>query len=410
MNWVDELATSIELSNDPVCEFFTGLPGSGKSTELLRLAKRLREQAKLLPVVINAEQKLDLASPVEVADLLVTTLLRVDEDVLGAEGKSAKDALKESRLDRFWHWLKNTNVELRPLEVSASGKVGLNDKNEISASAKAAIDLKTDPSIRNQIRDRVTKDPITFMKAVREDLASLENRVKKKKKFAGIVVLFDSLEKLNGLSGDNWGEVLGSAERVFGPQASFLRLPMHVIYTIPPVLVLRMKLNVHYMPMIKLHDKETRKPFEAGYEAAMDIIRRRVPDEILNEVFGATNKDGRLRRMVEWSGGYPREIVRLLQKYVARSNLDEATFKRILSMTGDEYEQTIPENAYPWLARVAVEKKLVIPDDSHREIADRMLMNNVVLRYQNDHQWFDLHPAIRRLSGIEAEIRKLDKG
>jgi hypothetical protein len=30
-NWVNALANRIELSNGPMCEFFTGLPGSGKS-------------------------------------------------------------------------------------------------------------------------------------------------------------------------------------------------------------------------------------------------------------------------------------------------------------------------------------------------------------------------------------------
>lgn len=44
-NWVNRLARQIELSgNNPVCKYFTGLRGSGKSTELKRLAARLEDK------------------------------------------------------------------------------------------------------------------------------------------------------------------------------------------------------------------------------------------------------------------------------------------------------------------------------------------------------------------------------
>ena len=43
INWVERMAGRIELSNTPVFELFTGLPGSGKSTELRRLAARLEQ-------------------------------------------------------------------------------------------------------------------------------------------------------------------------------------------------------------------------------------------------------------------------------------------------------------------------------------------------------------------------------
>ncbi|WP_437715606.1 hypothetical protein WMF45_03820 [Sorangium sp. So ce448] len=80
-NWSDALANRIELSEKPVCEFFTGLPGSGKSTELKHLAARLKDKdgAKLLPVLIDAELVLDIYNPIDIPDILVAILYKTDE-------------------------------------------------------------------------------------------------------------------------------------------------------------------------------------------------------------------------------------------------------------------------------------------------------------------------------------------
>jgi hypothetical protein len=35
-----------------------------------------------------------------------------------------------------------------------------------------------------------------------------------------------------------------------------------------------------------------------------------------------------------------------------------------------------------------------------------MLSNNAVLRYLNDRDWFDLHPAVREIPGVAEAIRR----
>jgi hypothetical protein len=199
-------------------------------------------------------------------------------------------------------------------------------------------------------------------------------------------------------------EVLTSAERVFTGGAPYLQLPVHVIYTLPPALVLRLSEPVHFLPMLKLYDRTGKRA--DGFEAARQIVRQRVPDDHLREFFGATSGEDRVERLIEWSGGYPREIVRLLQTFVAESSLDEPLLKRLLSIAADQYRRTVPENALRWLARVHVEKRLIIDDDTHRATVDLMVQNNVVLRYLNDAEWFDLHPAVREMPALRDEITR----
>lgn len=84
-NWMSKLASRIRLSSDgPLCEFFTGLPGTGKSTELRRLAQMLADEdgGNLLPVLIDAEASIDLANPIDVPDILGAILYRTDAAVL----------------------------------------------------------------------------------------------------------------------------------------------------------------------------------------------------------------------------------------------------------------------------------------------------------------------------------------
>ncbi len=158
--------------------------------------------------------------------------------------------------------------------------------------------------------------------------------------------------------------------------------------------------------MLKLHERDG-KP-AAGFEAAREIIRRRIPDEHLDEFFGAQNREARVKRLIEWSGGYPREIVRLLRSCVAEPFLDEELFERILSTAADEYRRTVLGSAYPLLARLFVDKpSQVLEQEEQREMVDRLLQNNVVLGYLNGEPWYDIHPAVQTLKGVTDEIARL---
>ena len=50
---------------------------------------------------------------------------------------------------------------------------------------------------------------------------------------------------------------------------------------------------------------------------------------------------------------------------------------------------------------------MIIDNDGHRETVDLMLQNNIVLRYQNDDPWVDLHPAVREMPSVVAAIAQL---
>ncbi len=409
---VDYLAQQIELSEEPVTALFTGLPGSGKSTELRRLAARLSmaDGANLLPVIIDAEEVLDLYTTIDVPDVLMAIVYKTEVTLLEAEGKKVDDALKESVTTRLWNWLTATEVGIQGIDLSAGAEAGISGGPsspvvaKVSAGARVVTTMKTSPTLRQEVRAKLASKMTAFVERVAEAMQAMNERAKRRKR-AGLVVIFDSLEKLRGGS-TTWEDVLKSAEDVFKGGAPNLRLPVHTVYTMPAALTYRMNIDVTFLPMLKLVDREGMR-CDDGFEAAREIIRKRVPDEHLSEILGPTNAKARVERILAWSGGYPREIVRLLQLCVQQPSLDEDRFEQLLAIAGDKLCRMVPENAYDWLAKVHLTKDPAAKAPEERPMIDDLLQNNVVLRYHNRHPWFDVHPAVREIPGIARAIEAL---
>ncbi|MFO0573103.1 MAG: hypothetical protein U1A78_03825 [Polyangia bacterium] len=410
-NWVNKLADEIEFSigdpaarmRKPACIYFTGLPGSGKSTEILRLRERLQGQ-KLLVVLIDADYRLDLTDVIDISDIYIAILYEVERQVLIAEGKNP-DTPGNGVFARLGELLESMSIDNVKLQVSVLGVL--------------ALEMKEQPSLRRQVRSRVAAHTRTFLQHCRLELQQLQERAQKCG-YAAVAVLLDSLEKLNGTS-TNADIVLDSAERLFSHSgAQHLALPVHVLYTLPPSLFLRLRthIDIEFMPMIKLWERPRdgeapghRRLYQSGLDAAEQLIRKRIPNEdLLRWFFGVNTAEAlseRLQRVILWSGGYPREIIRLLRNVIRSAPLTPQHFERLLKGSGSAYTNLLLGKDLPWLARVATKNVLLPQDEEERQAADRMFRNNVVLRYVNTSEWFDLHPAVREMDEVKEAIQKL---
>jgi hypothetical protein len=399
IDWVAKLARAIELSDSPTYQLFTGLRGSGKSTELLRLSQRLGEPGRgnFLSVVVSAEDTLDLTAPIDIPDVVLSIVAACERSLLEGEGKDPEEAMESGYFRRLWDWLTHVDATFTQAQFG------------IPKVASLTAELKSRPSLRERVRQTIGVHLNRFLKEVRDELAIMQSRARALGR-AGIVVIVDALEKLRGTTA-NWDAVLASAERIFSDGAPHLRLPIHVVYTVPPALVSRRRFaDVLFMPMIKLHQPPSAGGgrYQPGYDAAMELLLQRVPHKDLAEIFG-DETEARLERLIEWSGGYPRELVRLLQEALTSDTLplSASHFNRLLADVSAQYRKIIPADAFAWLARVAVDRYMTLDNEAQRQTADAMLSNNVILRYLNEDEWFDLHPAVRQIPGIAAEIERL---
>ncbi len=167
-NVVERIASRIELSNRPVLELFTGLPGSGKSTELRRLAARLKHpnRAHLLPIIVDAEEMLDLTSAIDSPDILAAIIFSTETELLRQEGKNPTDALQGSYVTRLWNWLAQTDVRLTQGEIAIPGGTNL------------ILEMKTRPTLRTLVRDIIATHLTTFLAKARDEMKLLNDRAR----------------------------------------------------------------------------------------------------------------------------------------------------------------------------------------------------------------------------------------
>lgn len=401
VSWVERLARPIELSPDrPIRQFVTGLPGSGKSTELRRLAARLGEPegANLLVVIVDAEVVLDLAQPIDVPDIIMVLVDAAERHVLELEGINPETSMQESYLGRLWHWLCTTEVSLDELKLGSDVK---------SVNAELVMKLKTQPSFRSRVRQALTTHLSRFLAEARTELELMDERARRAGR-AGLCLLFDSLEKNRGIS-TNWNQVLDGAEQVFGAGAPHLELPVHSIYTVPAALVGRRVSDIEFMPVIKLRDRHG-ETFAAGYASLRTLVRRRIEDDDLRKLLG-DSAESRIERLIEWSGGYPREIVKALQWIIELPEhpATDDDLERLHFEVRERYRAVVMRSDVPWLVSVARSKTLTTEDEEHRPIVDRALQNNVVLLYRNKDVWYDLHPAVYDIEMIERALREREE-
>jgi len=387
-SWADGLARQLELSEKPLRLLVTGLRGTGKSTELLKLEQRLSrrqpEGAHHLVVLVDGEEVFDLANEIDVPDILTAVVHATERAVLEAEGKDPDLALTDGYLKRLWTWLKSTDVTLDQVRLSPVKEVTL------------VAEMKTRPTLRQQIRHTLTEHFSTFLQRAREELVLLNERAQKAG-FARITVLFDSLEKLQGLS-TNWKQVLQSAEQVFVSGDRYLHLPVHAVYTVPPALLNRSNMGtIHYLPMVKLFDRKQRR-HQPGFDAMREIIGRRITDQGLSDLLGPAYEP-RIDRLIERSGGHPRQMVQMLRSLLTLPELPvtEGDVQRLFAEQRERYRMVLALEDAPWLRRIHRDKTMVRENAEQGESIDRALTNSVIFRYANDDVWYGLHPAVLEL-------------
>ena len=393
ISWMQRLATPIELSDRPSFQLLTGLPGSGKSTELRRLEAFLEGppgEPGFLVVRVDSEEALDLTQAIDTPDLIAVLVHEAEQRVLAMEG-ALEDAAENGYLARLWHWLSETEVDLSKAQLGAG-------------PAKLTVEMKTRTAFRQEMRAAVGRHFTRFLQEARDYLAELDARARRHG-WKGIVLILDSLEKLQGLA-STWTEVLESAERVFGGGAPHLQLPVHCLYTVPPALVYRLNMLVEFVPMVKLRDRDGRR-FEPGHQALRELVRRRVADGELQELLGPAWQ-GHLDELIQRSGGYPREVVQALRRLVELPShpATDDDLERYHNEVRERFRSVVTDDEIPLLVRVAQEKTLPVPTEDDRPMIDRVIRNNVVLRYDNSKSWFDLHPAVLDIPQIRRRLEE----
>jgi hypothetical protein len=284
--------------------YFGGAPGSGKTSELRKYVHNLDNPSCFY--CINCPIDLELSkNDLEYMDILIfqleQLLARLEHDQI-----SGVDKRVVSRMEK---WFQEREKELRNT-LSLDAEVSMGSKIEATGIFSRLISLFAEfkagikgsrewvVATRQTFKNRFSDFASIFNEFVEEINASL----RKEKKGQEVLFIIDGLEKVMSRE-VRYRIIFEEEERIRAIRA-------YTIFTLPPELMMWRKKLMQYstfrsFPFIKLYRLEDNSRVEEAFLKFREFIFRRI-DESLFE------NQALVDRFIHFSGGSPRELLRLL--------------------------------------------------------------------------------------------------
>jgi hypothetical protein len=362
---------------------FFGHIGIGKTTELRRYALQLNASRRFYVVEVDVLAKLDRNNLqyTEVLMAMAETLLeRLHGDgfVLGAEA-----------LEPLQRWFGNvvetqtTTKELSAeLKTVAEGGGGIPGLIKLLATFTAAF--KTGSSQKSEWRREIRNDFTSLALAFNTLIRLAEAQLARKGRAEQLLFLIDGTDKMRGE--DTQQFFVQDAEQL-------LAIKTLVIYTAPLHLKydgrLGGKLDADIvLPMMKLYERDGGR-FEAGWRTMRRLLLLRA-DRCL---FAS---DAEVDRLVEFSGGHPRELLRLLKLCceLAEDRIDASVVQTAIQKLAADYRYFLKPADYALLRTIDSN-----PVDAGNDEQAQQLLHRLALLQYNDGTWRRSHPVVRTLEG-----------
>ena len=375
---------------------FFGHTGSGKTTELRRYALEFGKPGRFFVVEVNIHEQLD-RNNLEFADTLMAMARSLLKELSGILEKRKlrlpNDALKA--LEDWFAERVSSMDEVKDFaleaKTTAGADVGIPYLLKLSALFTTAF--KSNVTYKESLRKVIRNSFTQFAEAFNALLEQVEASLKAKGVAQRVLFIIDGTDKLRG----------EDTRRFFVEDAELLlAINSLVIYTAPLVLKyegnLTNKLDADVMlPMIKLFDAEGQR-HEEGWKTLRDLLLKRADRQVFES-------DIAIDRLVENSGGHPRELLRLLKlccEFAEEDSIEEASVSLAIKQLASEYRRFLEPEDYQLLAKLDTNTVHAGNDERTR----KLLYNLALLEY-NDGSWRRSHPVIRTLEGYRIALDNL---
>ncbi|HEY9625833.1 MAG TPA: P-loop NTPase fold protein [Coleofasciculaceae cyanobacterium] len=380
----------------------TGHVGSGKSSELVRLAKGWAEQYEI--TFLQAEKDTDV-NDVEYTDLYLLIIKQV-EVVLRQHGLSFRQDL----IDSFENWFREVTKETeetveRSVNVEAEASLGAEApflaKLLFKLMANIKAGSKDKRTIREVLRQDVSRLKTDINLLLTDGLKKLQAKFPEKK---GFLVIIDGLDKCPR----------DVAERLFFDYAPQLQdLACVIIYTVPigslytPRGIGKSFEDATIVPMVKIYQYERDRleldHLKDGLQSMADLIIKRVEAK---QIFSSS---AQLLEICKASGGHPRFLMQIMRTACLTGNgrghtklMDEDITYAINQLQFRfERELVLISRAYAVLAEIARTKELTKDD-----VLSELLFSTAVLEYNGNQRWAYPNPVVRRSDLFQQAVKE----
>jgi hypothetical protein len=381
--WKDRAFEVIDLASEPTTQILTGLPGSGKTTELRQLETDLKRR-RYNVVFADAGAWIRDDAPITTQQVLLALVLALYPT--GRPGE-ARGWLQDYR-DRVAAFFTS---QVRVSELGLSAGV-----------ADLTVELTTNDTLFQKVARHLTS-----LQGLREQVFRLLEVAARGAREAGetLVLLLDGIEKRAT------GDLAGPEERekfrnhwfgAFLTNARDLRPPLHVVYTVPPFMIRRAAElgnqfghELLFLPMVRVLDSGLGPAGEPrihvpGVCAMRDALFRRVGEEYFTDCV-----------VPAWlalqSGGYMRDLLRLVIECIYRcpegGRIDRDLAEAALAQVRQTYLEGLEKQDEALLQQVHREREFPLDEDNEQRM-DTLLQSYLMLRYHNARSWYDAHPLL----------------
>jgi hypothetical protein len=407
------LLRSIEYSPGQSVQLLSGFRGSGKSTELRRLRRKLDGRGVYKVALIDIEDYLGPSQPIDVSDFLMAVAGGLGDALLEA-GHLTGDPAHEGYWPRLVNFLTRTNIEVTEVSAGLSATASTPDKSaSAGGSANVKASLKSDPSFREKLQKRMAGHLGALVRDVR---AYIGECVKKVKARYGpdteVVLLVDSMEHIRGTL-TNATDVQDSVINLFAQHSDKLQFNyLHVVYTVPPYLkVLQPNLGSFYepggvqmIPTLKVRLKDNREPFTP----ALDLLERLIQERgDWKRLLGPESR-GTVNELSLLSGGHLRDFLRLFAEIIRRADrlpVPRRVVESAIQQIRSEF-LPIPDEDAIWLDLIASSHDVALRNNARLHDLARYFDSHLALSYRNGSDWYDIHPLVREVVQQQAVVAK----
>ncbi len=376
----------------PPIAFFTGHRGCGKSSLLLRVLEKFKDNFFL--VYFDIEHNLDnqKANQIDLLYLLGSAIyqtainekLRPDEENLQALVESVYKVTREFK-DARKDGLNAAELVKGVITFGASllgNKLGEKLAEAMLKPFTLSSEVSEEISRKREIEPQV-QEIIANVNLIIGDVTDLAKKP--------LLVVVDGLDKLPRLEQARF--IFLESRALMGPICRIIYTVPMLIFNDPQFAQVEEECRGYFCSNIKLYDKYSEEPYAKGYDYLREVVVRRLNSLGLqsDQVFETDALDLLIRK----SGGIMRWFIEMVQdasKMAERMELDlitgaaaERTVEnRAATLSGRLTREMVHE-----LAQVRRDKR---PSSSPESL--KLLHGLLIVTYRNRSTWFDAHPLI----------------
>jgi len=398
-----EVGREILLSERMTCQLYAGHRGAGKSTELLRLQKYLDEQGCFVVYFAADEEDID-PEDAQYTDILLACTRHLLEELKNSASPSI-----------LLNWLKERWQDLKDLALTEVSLESLDVEAQISQFAKITANLRTEPSQRQKIREKVNPHTIKLIEALNKFIKDAKQHLPSG--YSQLVLIADNLDRIVPIPQEDGRS---NYDQIFIDRNEQLKaLDCHLVYTVPISLLYSNRAanvadiygNAQVLPMIMVQTPKNEN-YQRGINKVTELLQKRLSliDPSLSIVDMFENREA-LETLCLMSGGHVRNLLLLMKEAIKYTNtlpISNRALQRSLSELRNTYRNTVFANEWEALAKVYSSKEI-----ENDQLYRGLLFNRCILEYRylnergESQVWYDIHPLIKGIKEFQDTYKRL---